>query len=228
MSLPSKAATSPKHNGGVTPPDFDEQFRTQLHELFRWRRDVRHFRSDPLAPGTIEALVAQASASPSVGYSQPWRFVRVASAERRAQVIASFERANAQALASYQGEDAALYARLKLAGLREAPEQVAVFCDESTTSGRGLGRGSMPQMLAYSAAMAVYTFWLAARAQHVGVGWVSILEPEVVRAALDVPQGWQLVAYLCVGYPREEHDVPELAREGWERSDERAATLYER
>lgn len=212
----------------TSPPQFDDAFRAQLHELFRWRRDVRHFRSDPLPGGTIEALVEAACASPSVGYSQPWRFVRVTSQERRAAVIASFERANAQALGAYEGDEAALYARLKLAGLREAPEHIAVFCDASTTAGRGLGRATMPQMLAYSATMAVYTFWLEARARDIGVGWVSILEPQIVREALDVPQAWELIAYLCVGYPREEHDAPELRREGWERQDDRAHTLYER
>lgn len=209
-------------------PQFDDTFRAKLRDLFRWRRDVRHFRSDPLPDGTIEALVEESCASPSVGYSQPWRFVRVRSPKRRAAVIASFERANAQALSSYSGDDATTYARLKLAGLREAPEHVAVFCDESTSTGKGLGRATMPQMLAYSATMAVYTFWLEARARDIGVGWVSILEPDAVRDTLELPPEWELIAYLCVGYPREEHDAPELVREGWERIDERARTIYER
>jgi 5,6-dimethylbenzimidazole synthase len=209
-------------------PEFDDAFRAQLHELFRWRRDVRHFLRDPLPEGSIERLVTETALSPSVGYSQPWRFVRVRSQERRDAVIASFERANAEALASYANGDALLYARLKLAGLREAPEHLAVFCDASTTTGRGLGRNTMPQMLSYSATMAVYTFWLAARAAGIGVGWVSILEPQTVREVLMLPQDWDLIAYLCVGYPSEDRDAPELAREGWERSDERAVTIYDR
>jgi 5,6-dimethylbenzimidazole synthase len=212
----------------VSAPGFDEAFRTSLASLFRWRRDVRHFRSDPLPESILDTLVAQASLAPSVGFSQPWRFVRVRSPERRDAVIASFERANAQALQGYSGDDAALYARLKLAGLHEAPEHVAVFCDTSTAAGKGLGQATMPETLAYSAVMAVYTFWLAARAQGIGAGWVSILEPRVVNSALDVPGDWTLVAYLCVGYPRSEESRPELEREGWERQDERARALYER
>ncbi|HEY5340173.1 MAG TPA: nitroreductase family protein, partial [Candidatus Aquilonibacter sp.] len=124
----------------MNEPQFDDAFRSQLHDLFRWRRDVRHFRPDPLPDGAIERLIAETALSPSVGYSQPWRFVRVRTLQRREAVIASFERANAQALRSYDNDDAALYARLKLAGLREAPEHLAVFCDESTTTGKGLGR----------------------------------------------------------------------------------------
>ncbi len=212
----------------MNEPHFDDAFRSQLHDLFRWRRDVRHFRPDPLPKGAIEHLIAETALSPSVGYSQPWRFVRVRTPERRDAVIASFERANAEALRSYDNDDAALYARLKLAGLREAPEHLAVFCDESTTTGKGLGRATMPEMLAYSATMAVYTFWLAARAHGIGAGWVSILEPEAVTQALAVPPQWKLIAYLCVGLPLDTSDTPELAREGWERRDENAITLYER
>lgn len=209
-------------------PRFDEEFLTRLHELFRWRRDVRHFRSDPVPDATIAALVRESALSPSVGYSQPWRFVRVDTPRRREAVVASFERANADALRGYAGDDATRYATLKLAGLREAPVHLAVFCDEGTATGKGLGRATMPEMLAYSAANAVYTFWLAARAHGVGAGWVSILEPEIVKEALDVPREWKLIAYLCVGYPVEENDSPELERTGWESRDERAITLYER
>jgi 5,6-dimethylbenzimidazole synthase len=222
------ASANFRKGSALSAPHFDEGFRTQLTSLFRWRRDVRHFRSDPLPDGTLEQLLAQVALSPSVGYSQPWRFVRVRTAERRSAVIASFERANAQALEGYAGDDAALYARLKLAGLREAPEHVAVFCDTATGVGKGLGQATMPQTLVYSATMAIYTFWLAARAQGVGAGWVSILEPAVVSAALEVPESWELVAYLCVGYPRTYDERPELEREGWERIDDRSRVLYER
>jgi 5,6-dimethylbenzimidazole synthase len=212
----------------VNGPRFDDSFRTRLHDLFRWRRDVRHFRSDPIPNATIEALVQETALSPSVGFSQPWRFVRVDTPERRSAVIESFERANADALRGYAGDDAAKYAALKLAGLRDAPVHLAVFCDESTTTGKGLGRATMPETLAYSAANAVYTFWLAARAYDIGAGWISILEPERVVEALDVPKEWKLIAYLCVGYPVEDNDSPELERAGWESRDDRAVTLYVR
>jgi 5,6-dimethylbenzimidazole synthase len=212
----------------MTASDFDDGFRANLRALFAWRRDVRHFRSDPVDLATIQRLVGVATLSPSVGFSQPWRFVAVEDPARRAAVIASFERANAEALGGYGDEDAARYAKLKLSGLREAPVHLAVFCDRSTPAGKGLGQRTMPETLAYSATMAVYTFWLAARAEGVGAGWVSILEPTVVTAALDVPRQWDLIAYLCVGYPAGDHDTPELQRAGWESRDERALEVYRR
>jgi 5,6-dimethylbenzimidazole synthase len=213
---------------GVAEPEFDEAFRAKLHDLFVWRRDVRHFRSDPVDATRLERLVQAAALSPSVGFSQPWRFVRVDDPQRRSAVIASFERANARALGEYDGEDAARYAKLKLAGLREAPVHLAVCCDTATRTGTHLGRRTMPEMLEYSVAMAVYTFWLAARAEGIGVGWVSILDPLEVHATLDLPRAWELVAYLCVGYPRESHETPELLRAGWESRDARAVEILRR
>jgi len=198
------------------PGQFDTAFREQLEELLKWRRDVRRFRSDCVEPKLIARLLELADYAPSVGLSQPWRFVAVNGAAARAAIIESYERCNAQALAAYDGDDQTLYARLKLAGLREAPVHLAVFCDEETRKGKGLGRQTMPETLRYSVVNAVYTFWLAARAYGLGVGWVSILEPGAVRKVLGAPDSWSLVAYLCVGYPREEHEDPELERAGWE------------
>lgn len=212
----------------MNPPEFDDAFRSKLAQLFRWRRDVRHFKTDPLPDGTLERLVREASLSPSVGYSQPWRFVDVRSRTVREAVIASFERANADALFGFDSQDATRYAKLKLSGLREAPVHLAVFCDEDTATGKGLGRATMPETLAYSTTMAIYTFWLAARAEGIGAGWVSILEPDVVTELLDVPENWRLVAYLCVGYPNEPSDTPELKRAGWETNDARSTEIHTR
>lgn len=209
-------------------PQFDAAFRSQLAQLFTWRRDVRHFRTDAIPQATIASLVRAASHSPSVGYSAPWRFVNVTSPERRAAIVASFECANADALRGYAGTDAELYATLKLAGLRDAPVHLAVFCDTATTRGKGLGRATMPETLSYSVVMAVYTFWLAARADGIGTGWVSILDPQVATATLDVPESWKLIAYLCVGYPQQTSNTPELERAGWESPDDRATTLHDR
>ncbi|GAC1562502.1 MAG: 5,6-dimethylbenzimidazole synthase [Vulcanimicrobiaceae bacterium] len=210
------------------PPVFDRAFRDDLERLFTWRRDVRRFTAQPLPSGELEALVALAALAPSVGYSQPARFVRVGDATRRAAVIADFDRCNASAAQHYAGERGLTYATLKLAGLREAPVHLAAFVETATPRGAGLGRASMPEMLAYSAVLAVHTFWLAARARGIGVGWVSILDPLAIAHVLDVPQSWSLVAYLCVGYPQEEHCDRELARAGWEGSDPDASALIER
>lgn len=195
---------------------FDARFRESLAELFRWRRDVRRFRAEPLDEKTVDELLALASLAPSVGNSQPWRFVKVKSPALRAEVRANFERCNRSALDSYEGERAKLYASLKLAGLERAPVQIAVFADEAAVEGHGLGRKTMPETLAYSVVMAILAFWLAARARGIGVGWVSILDPAAIARALAVPPAWRLVAYLCVGWPEEEHLDPELARAGWQ------------
>ena len=208
------------------PPVFDAAFRSGLADLFRWRRDVRRFRRDPLPEGLIEELLGLADLAPSVGYSQPWRFVQVESDEARRAIQENFKACNSEALADYSGERAELYARLKLAGLEASPVQMAVFCDEATLHGHGLGRKTMPEMLHYSVVTAIHTLWLAARAWGIGLGWVSILDPEQVKRDLSVSEDWRLVAYLCLGYPEAEDDRPELERKGWEdRSDESAETL---
>ena len=199
------------------PPVFDEGFGRQFEELLRWRRDVRRFTREPVPAELIAALLAQVGLSPSVGHAQPWRWVAVAEPGRRAAVRDSFSRCNADALASYEGERAALYARLKLEGLRDAPVQFAVFCDHGTERGHGLGRRTMPEMLDYSVVAAITQFWLTARIHGLGVGWVSILDPGEVARVLEAPPEWKLVAYLCIGWPEQECDEPELVRAGWER-----------
>jgi 5,6-dimethylbenzimidazole synthase len=207
---------------------FDASFRESLAELVAWRRDVRRFRRDPLPEGLVESLLAIAHQAPSVGNSQPWRFVLVERDENRTGVRNSFLAANAEALEDFTGDKASTYARLKLAGLDAAPVQLAVFCDEATGQGHGLGRRTMPEMLAYSCVCAINTLWLAARAEGVGVGWVSIIDPQEVTSLLDVPQDWRLVAYLCLGWPVEEHLDPELERARWQSRESLAERLLRR
>jgi 5,6-dimethylbenzimidazole synthase len=207
---------------------FDAAFRARLRELLTWRRDVRRFRRDALPPGAIERLLEFAALAPSVGLSQPWRFVLVDDAARREAVRAEFARCNAAALAAQAPERARLYARLKLAGLDDAPCQVAVFADRATRQGGGLGRDTMAETIEYSAVMAIHTLWLAARAEGIGMGWVSILDPARIAAIADVPEGWRLVAYLCLGYPQEADDTPALERAGWERRRPAADLLIRR
>ncbi|MEO1722907.1 MAG: 5,6-dimethylbenzimidazole synthase [Pseudomonadota bacterium] len=196
--------------------DFAPEFRAELDRLMRWRRDVRHFRPDPVPAALVEEVLAALALAPSVGLSEPWRLVRASSNAARAAVRANFEAANADALAGYAGERAALYARLKLAGLEVAPEQLAVFCDDGTDQGHGLGAATMPETRAYSVVAGIQNLWLAARAAGLGVGWVSILDPERLTAALDVPADWRFIGYLCIGWPAAESETPELERAGWE------------
>ena len=157
-------------------PEFDADFRQRLQALLAWRRDVRRFRRDPLPPGTIERLIGIACLSPSVGLSEPWRFVIVDDQCRRAAIRACLESCNQDALKRQEPDRASLYARLKLSGLDDAPCQIGVFADRMTAQGHGLGRLTMPETLYYSVAIAIHTLWLVARAEGIGVGWVSILD----------------------------------------------------
>ena len=195
---------------------FSPDLREGLDRLFRWRRDVRRFRTDPVPSSLIDRLLSQTGLAPSVGLSQPWRWVRVESPGARVLVRDNFEAANADALASYGGDRAERYARLKLSGLSEAPVQLAVFCDDATETGAGLGAATMPETRRYSVVCAISQLWLAARAEGLGLGWVSILEPGRLARDLAVPADWTFIAYLCLGYPQEDHEDPELARAGWE------------
>jgi 5,6-dimethylbenzimidazole synthase len=210
------------------PPVFTAQFRDDLLDLFTWRRDVRRFRSEPLPAGTLERLVTVGCGAPSVGLSEPWRFVIVDDPARRTAIAACFAECNADALKSQADSRTAAYARLKLEGLGEAPGHIAVFADRTTTQGHDLGRLTMPETIEYSAVMAIHTMWLAARADGIGLGWVSILDPVRVASILDVPGQWTFVAYLCIGYPVEEHDTPTLEREGWEARQPPASVILKR
>ena len=211
-----------------SPRPFDERFRETFRDLILWRRDVRRFRRDPIDPALMHSLLELASHAPSVGHCQPWRFVLVESADRRDEVKSSFARANARALENYDGERRAQYARLKLEGLENAPVHVAVFADEAVEEGSGLGRRTMPETLLYSVVAAIQTLWLAARAEGLGLGWVSILEPEVIHRALEVPPAWTLVAYLCIGWPVEEHLDPELDRHRWQQRLDVSRMIFKR
>jgi 5,6-dimethylbenzimidazole synthase len=220
------ARLSPQVADAEPSSDFDPAFRERLRNLLLWRRDVRRFRRDALPPGALEALIELGCLAPSVGLSQPWRFVIVENAAICAAIRENFADCNAQALAAQAPQRAGLYARLKLGGLEEAPAQFAVFADRSTEQGHGLGRHTMPEMIEYSAVTAVHTIWLAARAQGIGMGWVSILDPADVRSALDVPAEWTLIGYFCIGYPEGESITPKLETDGWEyRADPKTTIL---
>jgi len=198
-------------------PAFPAPFQDQLRELFRLRRDVRRFRTDPVPEELMLELLGAAHLAPSVGLSQPWRFILVEDPSRRQAVIDEFQRANEAAAAIYDDERARLYRGLKLAGLREAPVHLLVAVETEPETGHGLGRQTQPVTLRDSAVCAIQNLWLTARAKGVGVGWVSILEPERLREAMDLPPTWAWVGYLCIGWPQEEPDVPVLQTAGWDR-----------
>jgi 5,6-dimethylbenzimidazole synthase len=195
---------------------FSPAFREELAALMRWRRDVRRFRTDPVPEEALARALVAFSLAPSVGLSEPWRVVRVDSPHRRAACLENYRTANAEALQGFGGDRAESYSRLKLSGMAEAPVHLAVFCDDATPKGAGLGAATMPETRAYSVVGAIAYLWLALRAEGLGLGWVSILDPDRLTAELDVPVSWRFIGYLCIGWPEEEDVVPELERAGWE------------
>jgi 5,6-dimethylbenzimidazole synthase len=207
---------------------FSQDFQSELYDLMKWRRDVRHFKPDPVDPELLRLCLDAFQMAPSVGLSEPWRIVSVSSLNARQKSLDNFKASNADALVGYEEGQAELYATLKLTGMRDAPIQLAIFCEEDTPKGSGLGAQTMPEMRRYSVVSAIMSFWLATRAYGLGLGWVSILDPVQLRTDLDLPDNWSLVAYLCVGWPKEETMTPELETVGWEMRDAQLTKLLER
>lgn len=195
---------------------FSEAEREVIYKVMRSRRDVRRFRPAPVPDDVLRRVLEMAHLAPSVGFMQPWNFIVITSAELRRQVRAIFEEVNARELARI--DDAArkeLYARLTLEGILEAPLNLAITCDTRRDAPFVLGRAPMPETDVFSTCLAVQNLWLAARAEGVGVGWVSILDRPAVERLLRLPDGVRLVAYLCVGYPVEFRPRPMLEEVGW-------------
>ena len=198
--------------------DFTPDEAETLHRILRWRRDMRHFRPDPIPEPLLDELRAALELAPSVGNARPWRVVRVESPDLRAAIRADFARCNAEAAARYAGQRRQDYDALKLAGLDRAPVWLAVFTETDPPEGHGLGRATMPRTLHQSTAMAIHALWLAARARNLGLGMVSILDPAHIGPLLRVPESWEFSALLCLGWPEFADDTPLLHRAGWQRN----------
>ena len=160
---------------------FSEAQAATLNEILRWRRDVRQFRADPIPKPVLDRLRAAMDLAPSVGNSRPWRVLQVKNESLRSYVQDIFEACNREAATGHDEAARAEYVRLKLAGLRDAPVHLAVFTETAPVEGRGLGRRTMPETLQFSTAMAIHTLWLVARAENIGLGWVSILDPVIIH-----------------------------------------------
>ena len=196
---------------------FDEAQREAVYRVIGERRDVRRgYLPEPLPEILMTRLLAAAHNAPSVGLMQPSRFIVIRSPVIRSQIHAAFCEENERASAVYEGGRRAQYAALKLEGIREAPQNLCVLCDVESTQGHGLGRQSVPETAVYSTICAIQNLWLAARAEGVGVGWVSILSLEALRTILNIPGPLLPVAYLCLGYVEGFGTEPELERAGWE------------
>lgn len=204
--------------------EFDTSHREILRQILKWRRDIRHFRTDPVEEDVLLRLQMAMDLSPSVGNARPWRVLRIETPGLRAAVRTNFMSENARAANRYGGAQADAYHKLKLAGLDRAPVQLAVFTDTNPPEGHGLGRQTMPETLHQSTSMAIHTLWLAARAENLGLGMVSILDPHAIEQLLDVPESWRFTAWLCLGHPETKEDTPLLHRVGWQ---ENTPTLWQ-
>jgi 5,6-dimethylbenzimidazole synthase len=195
---------------------FSDAERHGLYRAIRERRDVRsQFLPDPVPPDVLARLLQAAHHAPSVGFMQPWDFIVIDSPDVRRQVHAIFERENRKALDNYAGDRASLYKRLKLEGILDSPVNLCITCDRSRGGPHVLGRNSIMEMDLFSVCLAVQNLWLAARAEGIGVGWVSILDQQQLAATLNLPENVYPVAYLCVGYVSEFLTRPELEAKGW-------------
>ncbi|AOS83546.1 5,6-dimethylbenzimidazole synthase [Chlorobaculum limnaeum] len=190
--------------------------RDALYKVIYSRRDVRgQFLADPVPEEVLRRVLDAAHHAPSVGFMQPWDFVVVRDFEVRKQIKAGFETAHAEAAAMFEGAKREQYRSFKLEGILEAPVGVCVTCDRTRSGEVVIGRTANPEMDLYSSVCAVQNLWLAARAENLGVGWVSIIHHDSVRQALGIPEHIVPVAWLCIGYVSFFHDTPELEQAGW-------------
>lgn len=206
--------------------EFSPADRATLYRIIERRRDVRAFTPDPIPDDTLFRILRAAHHAPSVGLMQPWNFIVIQSPATKARVREGFLRENERAAGNYTGARQALYRSLKLEGIEEAPVNVCVTCDRSRSGPHVLGRNTIPDTDIYSTCCAIQNLWLAARGEGIGVGWVSILSQRDLRETLAIPAHVLPVAYLCLGYPRQFFDEPELQARGWATRLEIEALIY--
>lgn len=209
---------------------FSEQERQTIYDVIYRRRDVRsEFRPDPVPEEVLERILAAAHHAPSVGFMQPWDFIVVKDQATKRSLKEGFEMANREAAGMFEGERQETYRKLKLEGITEAPLGICVTCDRTRTGPVVIGRTANPEMDLYSSVCAVQNLWLAARAENLGVGWVSIIHHDAVRETLGIPDHIMPIAYLCIGYVSFFHEKPELEQVGWlPRADLACLVHYDR
>ncbi|RKR06257.1 cob(II)yrinic acid a,c-diamide reductase [Kushneria sinocarnis] len=193
---------------------YSDEERAALYRAIRERRDMRHFLPEPIASEIMQRLLEAAHAAPSVGYMQPWRFIRITDDIMRhdlAELVEEERQRTAEAL----GERSNEFLRLKVEGMRECPELWVVALTEQRQA-YVFGRRTMPRMDLASASCAIQNLWLAARAEGIGMGWVSIFDPEAVAERLAMPAAAEPIAILCLGHVEAFYEGPMLAHEGWD------------
>jgi 5,6-dimethylbenzimidazole synthase len=205
---------------------FPDPWREGVYQAIYRRRDVRRFRPDPIAPDILARLLRAAHHAPSVGFMQPWNFIVIADKATRMKVKDLYERERMAAAQFFDEPQRSHYLSLKLEGIMEAPVNVCVTCDPTRAGPAVLGRNSIPETDLYSTCCAVENLWIAARAEGVGVGWVSILKRPQLQAILGIPPHVVPVAYLCIGYPERFLEQPELEVEGWRRRQPLKSVIF--
>ncbi|MBJ7539292.1 5,6-dimethylbenzimidazole synthase [Marinomonas transparens] len=203
--------------------------RDAVYKTIFSRRDVRsEFKPESVPDDVLNRILLAAHHAPSVGFMQPWDFIVVKNSTTKSAIKAGFLQAHAEAAELFEGERKAKYQSLKLEGIEEAPLGICVTCDRTRTGSVVLGRTAKPEMDLFSSVCAVQNLWLAARAENLGMGWVSIVHDNVIRDALRIPEHIDIIAYLCLGYVEKFHHTPDLERAGWlPRKEAKTAIHYE-
>lgn len=196
---------------------FDDAARSALQEVIAARRDIRRFRPDPVPEEVLAAVLRAGHAAPSVGHSQPWRFVVVTAPQTRERAAVMADRERLRQAALLEPERARRLLDLQLEGIREAPLAVVVACDRRAPATGVLGRATFPDADLWSCACAIQNMWLSARAHGLGMGWVTLFRPEELAGLLGLPDGVETLGWLCLGWPDERPPEPGLQRHGWSR-----------
>ena len=195
---------------------FADTERAAVYRTIFNRRDVRgQFLPDPVDDALLARILLAAHHAPSVGFMQPWNFLVIRSSTVKQRVHAVFQAANTEAAAMFPDEKREIYSQLKLQGILDAPLNLCITCDRSRSGPVVIGRTHMPTMDLYSSVCAVQNLWLAARAEGLGVGWVSIFHEKALQDALAIPHHIVPIAYLCIGHVSHFNDRPELETAGW-------------
>ena len=195
---------------------FTQEARDAIYHAIFSRRDVRgQFLPTPVPDEVLSRILTAAHHAPSVGFMQPWNFLVVRSQDTKRRVQGAFAKAHAEAAGMFEGDKRSTYQKLKLEGIIESPVGICITCDRERTGPVVVGRTHMKTMDLYSSVCAVQNLWLAARAEGLGVGWVSIFHQADLQEALGIPKGITPIAYLCVGYVSHFHAKPELETAGW-------------
>ena len=190
--------------------------RDGLYKTIFNRRDTRsEFLPNPISDEVLKRILTAAHHAPSVGFMQPWDFIIVRDQAIRQQIKDAFEVAHSEAAEMFEGAQRAQYRSLKLEGIMEAPLGITITCDRKRTGQTVIGRTANQEMDLYSSVCAVQNLWLAARAENLGIGWVSIIHHKRLKEILGIPKFVVPIAYLCIGHVSHFHEKPELEKAGW-------------